>query len=198
MTARSSGARRRRIAAGIVRRRMLELRRLRRAGFVVSVTDVAMVERALRLARRAAAEGEIPVAAVVYREGVVLGEAYNRREGVPDPLGHAELLALREAGSRLDQWRLVGCSIAVTLEPCTMCAGALVNARIARLVYGAADVKSGACESLYAIPEDSRLNHRLEVVRGVHATASAALLGRFFRARRAAGRRLPPQSLGLL
>ncbi|HMN95792.1 MAG TPA: nucleoside deaminase [Phycisphaerales bacterium] len=215
---RVAGARRGRIAAAIVRRRMLELRRLRRespggearampreappaaaqrrnrgAGQRrspsrgdISAFDIAMVERALRLARRAAAEGEVPVAAVVYRDGVMLGEAYNRREGVPDPLGHAELLALRAAGERLGHWRLAGCSIAVTLEPCTMCAGALVNARVARLIYGAADIKSGACESLYAIPEDHRLNHRLTVVRGVFARESAALLGRFFAARRAA------------
>lgn len=152
----------------------------------------------MRLARRAALEGEVPVAAVVYRGREVLAEAHNRREFHADPTGHAELIAIREAGKRLGAWRLLGCSLAVTLEPCAMCAGALVNARVLRLVYGARDAKAGACESLYEIATDPRLNHRLEVVRGLHAGPCAALLTRFFRAKRQSAqsprRRAEPRS----
>ncbi|MCA9245431.1 MAG: tRNA adenosine(34) deaminase TadA, partial [Phycisphaerales bacterium] len=136
------------------------------------------------LARRAAALGEVPVGAVVYRGRAVLGEAHNLREASHDPAGHAEMLALRQAAARLGRWRLSGCSIAVTLEPCPMCAGALVNARLDRLVYGAVDPKAGACTSLYAIPTDPRLNHRLETTGGVLARECGAILSGFFRARR--------------
>lgn len=151
--------------------------------------DCRMMERAIRLAQQAFREGEIPVAAIVYRGTEVLAEAHNRREFHPDPTGHAEILALREAGRRLGAWRLLGCSIAVTLEPCAMCAGAMVNARVARLIYGARDPKAGACESLYAIATDPRLNHRLVVHSGVYAQRCARLLSDFFAARRRAGPR---------
>ncbi|MSR17619.1 MAG: hypothetical protein EXS00_00360 [Phycisphaerales bacterium] len=143
------------------------------------------MRRALRLARSAAASGEVPVGAVVYKDGVVLGEAANDREASADPTGHAEVVAIRRAGERLGSWRLDGCTIAVTLEPCAMCAGALVNSRMARVVYGADDPKAGACRSLFAIPEDRRLNHRLKVVRHVLRVECAATLRSFFRRRRA-------------
>ena len=163
----------------------------RRGGPGDSLTDfdLQMMERAMRLARQAASEGEVPIAAVVYRGAEVLAEAHNRREFHADPTGHAEVLALREAGRRLNAWRLQGCTLAVTLEPCAMCAGALVNARVDRLVYGAADPKAGACESLYEIATDQRLNHRLVVHRGVYARGCARLLRNFFAARRLEGRR---------
>lgn len=148
-----------------------------------------MMHRALLLAARAAGEGEVPVGAVVYREDEVLGEAGNRREASTDPSDHAEIVAMRLAAQRLGGWRLEGCSMAVTLEPCTMCAGATVNGRLARIIYGADDPKAGACRSLYRIPEDARLNHRPEVIGGVLAASSAGLLRAFFRARRASERR---------
>jgi tRNA(adenine34) deaminase len=169
-------------------------RRRRRGGAAgdgggrVTATDVRMMERAIELARAAGAAGEVPIAAVVYRDGEVLGEAANNRERSADPTGHAEIVAMRLAGEKIGAWRLVGCSLAVTLEPCAMCAGAIVNARVARLVYGARDPKAGACETLYAIPTDRRLNHRVEMHGGVRAAACVRLLREFFRARRTARR----------
>lgn len=152
----------------------------------VEEVDVRMMERAIALARSAAHAGEVPIAAVVYRGDEVLGEAANVREREADPTGHAEIVAMREAGRRIGAWRLEGCSMAVTLEPCPMCAGALVNARLAKLVYGATDPKAGACHTLYGIPGDARLNHRVAMHGGVLADRCAALLQDFFRARRAA------------
>jgi tRNA(adenine34) deaminase len=151
----------------------------------VSDVDVRMMKRAIELARRAALSGEVPIAAVVYRGEEILGEAANNREAHADPTGHAEIVAIREAGRRIGEWRLEGCSMAVTLEPCPMCAGALVNARLGRLVYGATDPKAGACETLYRIPGDVRLNHRVEMVGGVLAPECVELLRAFFRERRA-------------
>ena len=136
---------------------------------------------ALEQARHAAALGEVPVGAVVVRGDELLGVGYNRREVDRDPLAHAELLALRQAASAVGGWRLVGCMMFVTLEPCAMCAGALVNSRVERLVYGAADPKAGYCGSLGDIPRDPRLNHRLEVVAGVMAEECGDLLRVFFR-----------------
>ena len=136
---------------------------------------------ALEQARRAAALGEVPVGAVVVRGEELLGAGYNRRETDGDPLAHAELLALREAAARVPGWRLLGCTMYVTLEPCAMCAGALVNSRVGRLVYGASDPKAGYCGSLGDIPRDPRLNHRLEVVAGVRAEECSGLLRDFFR-----------------
>jgi tRNA(adenine34) deaminase len=144
-----------------------------------------MMRRAIALARSAALAGEIPVGAVVYRDGVILGEAANNREASTDPTGHAEVVAMRAAGERLGSWRLVGCSIAVTLEPCSMCAGALVNARMGRIVFGASDPKAGACGSLMSVPTDPRLNHRCRVVAGVLRGPCAEALRSFFRRRRA-------------
>src|SRR5256714_3491345 len=125
------------------------------------------MEEALALAEQAAAEGEIPVGAVVVdRDGNIIGRGRNRRES-GDPLGHAELFAIAEAARAIGGWRLEGTTMVVTLEPCAMCAGALVNARVERLVFGALDPKAGFCGSLGNLMQDARLNHRLEVIGGV-------------------------------
>ncbi len=142
--------------------------------------DIAAMRRCLGLARRAAAIGEVPIGAVVVRDGIVIGEAHNRRETAGDPLGHAELLALEQAAAATEGWRLLDTTLYVTLEPCAMCAGALVNARVARLVYGAADPKAGFCGSLGDLVRDPRLNHRLEVTAGVLAEECGDLLRSFF------------------
>lgn len=155
----------------------------------IDPVDLAMMERAIELARSAAGVNEVPVGAVIYRGEEILAEAANNRESTGDPTGHAELVALRIAGERLGSWRLEGCSMAVTLEPCPMCAGALVNARLQRLVYGAFDRKAGACCSLFQIPEDQRLNHRVEMIGGVEEERCAELLRAFFRRRRAEKRK---------
>ena len=136
---------------------------------------------AFALAEEAAAEGEIPVGAVVVdRDGKIIGRGRNRRES-GDPLGHAELYAIREAAERLGDWRLEGTTMLVTLEPCAMCAGALVNARVARLVFAAPDPKAGFCGTLGNLVQDSRLNHRLEVEGGFMEERSRDLLRDFFR-----------------
>ncbi|MBW3665129.1 MAG: tRNA adenosine(34) deaminase TadA [Actinobacteria bacterium] len=142
------------------------------------------VRTALEEARLAAAHGDIPIGAVVVHEREVIARAHNRREVDQDPTAHAELLALREAARRLGRWRLDGCTLYVTLEPCAMCAGATVLARIDRLVFGADDPKAGAAGALWDIPRDPRLNHRVEVVRGVEAETCGALLADFFAERR--------------
>ncbi len=142
------------------------------------------MREALAQAAAAAALGEVPVGAVVAVGGEIVARAHNRRELDGDPLAHAELLALRAAAAALGGWRLLGTTLCVTLEPCAMCAGALVVSRVGRLVYGAADPKSGFCGSLGDLVRDPRLNHRLEVEAGVLAEESAALLREFFAARR--------------
>jgi len=139
---------------------------------------------ALELAGEAAARGEVPVGAVVVLDGRIVGRGANRTEAHQDPTAHAEMLALREAAGRLGSWRLTGATLYVTLEPCAMCAGACVLARIDRLVYGADDPKAGMCGSLENLVEDPRLNHRIEVVRGVSAQDAGELLRGFFRGRR--------------
>ncbi|MDP7071025.1 MAG: tRNA adenosine(34) deaminase TadA [Phycisphaerales bacterium] len=146
--------------------------------------DLAMMRRAIELAEEAADRGDIPVGAVIYRGDEILGEGANRREIDNDPTAHAEVVAMREAGNRSGSWRLHGCTMAVTLEPCPMCAGAMVNARLDRVVWGADDPKAGACRSLYEIHADPRLNHRLEGTGGVLAEACVDLLQRFFKSRR--------------
>ena len=151
--------------------------------------DLLMMDRAIRLADDAAKRDEVPVGAVIYRGREIIAEASNNREATKDPTGHAEMVALRLAGEKLGSWRLTGCSMAVTLEPCPMCAGALVNGRLDRLVYGAYDAKAGACDSLYAIPTDDRLNHRVEMIGGVQEERCVQLLRDFFRRRRAERRR---------
>lgn len=151
----------------------------------VESLDLQMMERAIELARSAAGANEVPVGAVVYRGDEIIAEAANNREATGDPTGHAELVALRLAGERLKSWRLEGCSMAVTLEPCPMCAGALVNARLEKLIFGAYDAKAGACCSLFDIPADDRLNHRVEMIGGVEEERCVELLRSFFRRRRA-------------
>ncbi len=148
-------------------------------------SDEALMRRALRLAEHAASIGEVPVGAlVVDAEGHTLAEASNRREHDADPTAHAEVIALREAARKVGTWRLDGCTLCVTLEPCPMCAGALVNSRIARVVYGAADPKMGCVDTLHALCTEPRFNHRLEVVSGVLAEECADVLRTFFAARR--------------
>lgn len=149
-------------------------------------TDTAMMRRALELAREAASADEVPVGAVVWETatGRILGEGRNRREADRDPSAHAEHLAILAACRLVGDWRLNHCSLAVTLEPCPMCAGLIVNARVGRVVYGASDPKAGACRTLYTITEDARLNHRAEVVPGVLGEEAADLLRAFFRQRR--------------
>ena len=168
------------------RRRGLAVRlagaRAARAG--ARAVDVAMMLRAMGLARHAAARGEVPVGAVVYRGRTVVAEQANDREATGDPTGHAELAAMREAGKARGAWRLSDCSLAVTLEPCAMCAGAIVNARIGRVFFGAHDPKAGACGSLWAIPADGRLNHRPPIVAGILARPCGRQLTRFFARRR--------------
>lgn len=145
--------------------------------------DLAMMRRALALADQAAALGEVPVGAVVYRtiDATVLGEGFNRREIDKNPSSHAEFSAILAACQAIGDWRLNDCSLAVTLEPCPMCAGLIVNARVGRVVYGTDDPKAGACRSLFAITSDARLNHRAEVVAGLLAEESSRRLREFFR-----------------
>ena len=143
-----------------------------------------MMRLALEQAALAAAAGEVPVGAVVYRGDEVLAAAHNLRESGADPTAHAEVLALREAARRVGNWRLGGCGLAVTLEPCPMCAGALVNARVDEVIYGSADPKMGCVETLHRLCSEPRFNHRLAVRGGVMSDASAAMLREFFRARR--------------
>ena len=139
---------------------------------------------ALAEARRAAEIGEVPIGAVIILRDQIIARGFNRREIDRDPLAHAEILAIRQAARAIGGWRLTGCTIYVTLEPCAMCAGALVNSRIDRLVYGAADPKAGYCATLGNLVQDARLNHRLEVTAGVMDEESAALLRSFFAALR--------------
>lgn len=138
------------------------------------------MREALLEADKARARGEVPVGAVAVLNGVVIGRGHNLRETSRDPSAHAELTAMRAAAAYLGSWRLVGVDIYVTLEPCPMCAGALVNARVQRLVYGADDPKAGAVRTLYQLLEDARLNHRVEVVSGVLAQDCGAFLRTFF------------------
>ena len=139
---------------------------------------------ALDQARAALAHADVPVGAVVVHEGRVIAARHNERELRSDPTAHAEVLALRDAATALGRWRLDDCTLVVTLEPCVMCAGALINARIGHLVYGAADLKGGATASLYNVCADPRLNHNPPVTHGVLAADSTALLEQFFSARR--------------
>lgn len=145
-----------------------------------------MMRRALDVARNAAAIGEIPVGAIVYETatGRVLSEGANTRQTRKDPAGHAELIAIRDAAAAEGDWRLNHCTLVVTLEPCPMCAGLIVNARLGRVVYGCTDPKAGACGSLMRLTEDPRLNHRVTPIAGVMAAESSALLREFFKARR--------------
>jgi tRNA(adenine34) deaminase len=146
---------------------------------------------AIALARQAMELREVPIGCVVVHEpsGRVIGRGYNRRETDHDPTAHAEILALREAARSLSHWRLLDCTLVVTLEPCPMCAGAIVNARVPRLVYGCDDPKAGAVRTLYQLCTDGRLNHRVEVTAGVRGEECAALLRTFFQRQRALGKK---------
>jgi len=146
---------------------------------------------AIEQARQAATLDEVPIGCVVAHEpsGRIVGRGHNRRQIDADATAHAEILAIRQAGRSLGDWRLEDCTLAVTLEPCPMCAGAIVNARIGRLVYGCDDPKAGAVRTLWRLCEDERLNHRVQVIAGVQAETCAAMLREFFAACRAAGRR---------
>jgi tRNA(adenine34) deaminase len=153
-------------------------------------TDRWMRE-ALSLAEIAAAAGEVPIGCVVVHDptGRVIGRGYNRRETDRDPTAHAEIVAMREAGRALGHWRLVDCTLVVTLEPCPMCAGAIVQARVPRLVYGCDDPKAGAVRTLYQLCGDGRLNHQVDVTSGVLAEECAEALRLFFRQQRALGKK---------
>ncbi|MEM6655137.1 MAG: tRNA adenosine(34) deaminase TadA [Planctomycetota bacterium] len=146
--------------------------------------DEKWMRAALDQACLAAEEGEVPVGAVIVREGTVVAAAHNQREQLHDPTAHAEMIAITQAAESLGGWRLEGCTLYVTLEPCPMCAGAIVQARVPRVVYGAADPKAGAVDSLFHLLTDDRLNHRCEVIGGVLAEDCGAALKEFFRARR--------------
>jgi tRNA(adenine34) deaminase len=144
------------------------------------------MRRALALAGQAAAAGEVPVGAVLVRDGEVLGEGFNRPITDHDPSAHAEMVALRAAARAIANYRLTGSTLYVTMEPCPMCAGAIVHARVARVVFGAADERWGACGSVFHVLEPGRLNHDVALLGGVLAAESAALLRAFFKARRGA------------
>jgi len=150
------------------------------------MSDEIFMREALALAVEAAAAGEVPVGAVVVKDGAVVGRGYNRPVAGRDPTAHAEVMALRDAAGRIGNYRLADCILYVTLEPCAMCAGAIMNARISRVVYGAADPKSGACGSVVDLFGENRLNYHTTVVAGVMAEEAAKLLQDFFSARRRA------------
>lgn len=148
------------------------------------MTDQEYMQLALDLAQLGAAEGEVPVGALVVKDGEVIGCGYNAPISCHDPSAHAEIRAVRAAAQMLGNYRLVGCTLYVTLEPCAMCAGAIQHARIARLVYGASDPKTGACGSVVDLMAETRLNHHTEVAGGVMAEECGKLLSAFFAARR--------------
>ena len=143
--------------------------------------DEQFMTLALRLAQKAGEQGETPVGAVVVREGEVIGQGYNQVEAEKDAAAHAEIVALREAGKSLGDWRLLGTTLYVTLEPCIMCAAALIHARVPRLVFGARDNRWGGVGSLFDFSHDPRINHELEVVPGIMEKESAELLQRFYK-----------------
>ena len=149
-----------------------------------AATDAEFIDRALALAQRAVEEGEVPVGALVVQNGVIVGEGWNRPIASCDPTAHAEIVAMRAAGARTGNYRLTRATLYVTLEPCAMCLGAALNARITRVVFGAWDQKAGACGSVFDLPAEPRLTHKLEVTGGIASERCAALLKQFFAARR--------------
>jgi tRNA(adenine34) deaminase len=152
------------------------------------MSDETFMREALALARQAGESGEVPVGAVLVKDGAVVGRGYNRPVSGRDPTAHAEVVALREAAARIGNYRLGDCELFVTLEPCAMCAGAIMHARVKRVVYGATDPKSGACGSVVNLFADDRLNHHAAVVGGVLSNEAAQLLQEFFAARREVSR----------
>jgi len=155
------------------------------------MTDKSLMQEAIAEASAALALDEVPVGCVILHipSDKIIGRGHNRRETLGDPTAHAEILALREAAAALTSWRLGECAMAVTLEPCPMCAGAIVNARVGRLIYGCDDPKAGAIRTLYKICDDPRLNHQVEITGGVLAEECTGLLRDFFRAQRAVGKK---------
>ncbi|MCC6422881.1 MAG: nucleoside deaminase [Phycisphaerales bacterium] len=149
------------------------------------------MRQAIEEAQKAAALDEVPIGCIIVHQptGRIVGRGYNRRQIDHDPTAHAEILALRQAGLTLDHWRLLDCVLAVTLEPCPMCAGAIVNARVPRLIYGCDDPKAGAVRTLYRMVEDARLNHRVEVTSGILGVQCAELLRNFFKHQRSLGKK---------
>ncbi len=154
-----------------------------------AAVDEHFMALALREAEAAAAEDEVPVGAVIVQAGRVVAAAHNQRERLRDPTAHAEMIAVTQAAESLGSWRLENCTLYVTLEPCPMCAGAVIQARIPRVVYGADDPKGGAVRSLYRLLEDARLNHRCEIRGGVLADRCGAVLSHFFRRQRSLGKK---------
>jgi len=152
-------------------------------------SDEFFMRAALAEARAALEDEEVPIGAVVVHGDQIIGRGHNQRETLNDPTAHAEMIAITAAASHLQSWRLENCTLFVTLEPCTMCAGAIVLARLPRLVFGAPDPKAGACVSLYGITADERLNHRVELGKGVLVEECADLLREFFAKQRAAGKK---------
>lgn len=150
----------------------------------MKMTDEAMMQHAIALAKQAGAIDEVPIGAVVYCGEEIVGEGFNRKESGNDPTAHAEMIAIADAAQTLNRWRLQDCTLVVTLEPCPMCAGAVVNARMKRVVFGATDQKAGACRTLYEICDDPRLNHHCEITSGVLKGDCAELLKSFFKAKR--------------
>ena len=146
--------------------------------------DYYFMERALNQAKVAYKRGEVPVGAVVVKDGKVISRGYNLRETTNDPTAHAELLAMKKASKKLNSWRLSGCTLYVTLEPCPMCSGVIVNSRIDRVVFGAYDQKAGCCTTLYHLCNDERFNHRAEILGGVMEDACAKILSDFFKEKR--------------
>jgi tRNA(adenine34) deaminase len=163
-------------------------------GSVLQVDDSEAMDLALVEAQRTGEAGEVPVGAVIVVDGRVVGAAGNQREALQDPTAHAEILALRQAAAALNSWRLSDATMYVTLEPCPMCAGAVVAARLGRLVFGAADPKAGSAGSLYNFCADPRLNHEVPVLAGVRAAEAAALLTKWFAARRPPVNSAPTQA----
>ncbi len=147
------------------------------------------MQLALQEAEHAMAENEVPVGAVIVHEGRIIAAAHNQREQLRDPTAHAEMIAITQAAATQGSWRLDGCTLYVTLEPCPMCAGAIVQARIPTVVYGAADPKAGAVQTLYRLLDDPRLNHRAQIVSGVLAEACGQVLTRFFQQQRQLGKK---------
>ena len=149
-----------------------------------TMTDDDYMQQALELARAAAKNNEVPVGAIIVKDGVVIGCGGNAPIGMHDPTAHAEIVAMREAAAHLGNYRLIDCTLYVTLEPCAMCCGAIQHARIARLVYGASDPKTGACGSVINLMTEPKLNHHTEVIDGILAEECGAVLTDFFRQRR--------------
>jgi tRNA(adenine34) deaminase len=150
----------------------------------VNSTDIDFMRSALELADQAQEAGEVPVGAVVVKNGIIIGRGYNRPISASDPTAHAEVMALRDAARHSGNYRLPGCTLYVTLEPCVMCVGAIFHARIARLVYGASDGKTGACGSVIDLPAELRLNHHVQVIGNILAEEGGARLKQFFSERR--------------